>query len=85
MSDVLPSISFVIPTFNSERVLGKCLESIRAQDYPSDKIEIIIVDAGSTDRTLEITKEYEIDKLLCNPLQTGEAGKALGIDASVNE
>ena len=85
MSDALPSISFVIPTFNSERVLDKCLESIRIQDYPRDRIEIIIVDAGSTDKTLEITKKYQVDKLLGNPLQTGEAGKAAGIKASTNE
>lgn len=85
MNNILPSISFVIPTFNSERVLDRCLESIRMQDYPADKIEIIIVDAGSTDKTLEITKKYKVDKVLDNPLQTGEAGKSVGIDASTNE
>ncbi|GAH41743.1 unnamed protein product [marine sediment metagenome] len=85
MSDVLPSISFVIPTFNSERVLDKCLKSIRIQHYPADKIEIIIVDAGSTDKTLEIAHQFKVDKILGNPLKTGEAGKAIGIDASEGE
>lgn len=85
MNNTLPSISFVIPTFNSERVLDKCLESIRIQDYPTDKIEIIIVDAGSTDGTLGIVKRHQVNKVLNNPLQTGEAGKAIGVDASANE
>jgi glycosyltransferase involved in cell wall biosynthesis len=85
MSDNLASVSFVIPTLNSERVLDKCLKSIRIQDYPADKIEVIIVDAGSTDKTLEIAKKYQVDKVLDNPLQTGEAGKAVGIGASTNE
>ena len=85
MNDILPSISFVIPTFNSERVLDRCLESIRLQDYMTNKIEIIIVDAASTDKTLDIAKKYQVDKVLDNPLQTGEAGKAIGINASSNE
>ena len=85
MSDNLASVSFVIPTLNSERVLDKCLKSIRIQDYPADKIEVIIVDAGSTDKTLEIAKKYQVDKVLDNPLQTEEAGKAVGIGASTNE
>ena len=74
-----PSISIIIPTFNSARSLDQCLESIRAQDYPPDKIEIIIVDAGSTDGTLEIAAKYGVDKTLSNPLKTGEAGKAVGL------
>ncbi|MBL7085732.1 MAG: glycosyltransferase [Candidatus Cloacimonetes bacterium] len=51
----LPKVSVVIPTYNSERTLGMCLESIRKQGYPRNKIEIIIGDGGSTDRTLENT------------------------------
>lgn len=85
MNDTLPSISFVIPTFNSERVLDKCLESIRMQNYPSDKIEIIIVDGASSDKTLEIARKFKVDKILKNPLVTGEAGKAIGVDACKNE
>ena len=75
----LPTVSFVIPVFNSERTLAVCLKSIRDQDYPEEKIEIIIIDAGSTDRTLKIAKEYKVDKILPNPLKTGEAGKAVGV------
>ena len=44
-----PSISILIPTLNAASVLGKSLESISNQDYPRNKIEIIIADGGSTD------------------------------------
>jgi|Deesub1362A_J573_1020465.scaffolds.fasta_scaffold01105_10 glycosyltransferase involved in cell wall biosynthesis len=71
-------ISVVIPTYNSERTLEMCLESIVNQDYPKEKIEIIIADGGSTDRTLEIARKYT-DKIINNRLKTGEAGKAVGI------
>jgi len=74
----VPSISIVIPTYNSARTLPACLESIREQDYPEDKIEIIIADAGSSDNTVEISKQFT-DKIYPNPLKTGEAGKAVGV------
>lgn len=80
-----PSISIVIPTYNSSRSLGECLGSIRAQDYPQEKLELIVVDAGSTDRTREIASEMGADKILSNPLKTGEAGKSVGIGEATGE
>ena len=81
----VPSISVVIPTFNSERTLSMCLDSITEQDYPKSKIEIIIVDGGSTDRTLKIVKKYDILNVYYNPLRTGESGKSLGVKHSNND
>jgi glycosyltransferase involved in cell wall biosynthesis len=81
----LPSISVVIPTYNSEKFLPLCLQSINEQDYPKDKLEIIVVDGGSTDHTINIAKEFEVEKILHNPLRTGEAGKALGVKVAKNE
>ena len=77
-TEELPTISIVIPTCNSERVLRECLRSIECQNYPKEKIELIIVDAGSTDKTLGIAEEYA-DRIAANPLRTGEAGKAIGV------
>jgi len=51
-----PLISFVIPVYNSERTIKRCLESIKFQKYPN--FEIIIVDNGSTDKTIEIVQKY---------------------------
>lgn len=85
MRSNLPSLSIIIPTYNSEKVLGLCLEKIREQNYPREKIEVIIIDGASTDRTLDIAKQFKADKILKNPLKTGEAGKSIGIDASENE
>ncbi|MBI5183738.1 MAG: glycosyltransferase [Nitrospinae bacterium] len=38
----------IIPTLNSARILRDCLDSVAIQDYPKEKIEIIIADGGST-------------------------------------
>ena len=82
--DEYPSISIVIPTLNSGGVLESCLKSILEQTYPRDKIETIIADGGSTDNTLLIAKDFNVE-ILPNPLKTGEAGKAAGIKIARNE
>ena len=75
-------LSVVIPTLNSEKTLGLCLGSIRAQSLSRTNYEIVIADAGSSDRTLEIAREYGVDVITGNPLTTGEAGKTAGIKAA---
>jgi glycosyltransferase involved in cell wall biosynthesis len=54
---VQPLISILIPSFNAERWIKQTLESAINQDYPN--IEVIMVDDGSTDRTLEISRMFE--------------------------
>jgi glycosyltransferase involved in cell wall biosynthesis len=49
-----PLVSVVIPTFNSERFLERCLRSVKAQSYSN--IETIVVDNYSTDGTREIAQ-----------------------------
>ncbi|MDD5731130.1 MAG: glycosyltransferase family 2 protein [Candidatus Omnitrophica bacterium] len=85
----LPDISIIIPTFNSARTLNSCLESVFLQDYPEEKLEIVIADAGSKDATLSIIEDFRKKngikiKIFRNPLQTGEAGKAVGFKNSNN-
>lgn len=52
-----PLISVIIPVFNMEKYLSRCLDSILSNTYHN--LEIICVDDGSTDRSLEILREYE--------------------------
>ena len=49
-------VSVVIPVYNSERYLEECLDSVLSQTYQN--IEIIAVDDGSTDSSLDILKKY---------------------------
>jgi glycosyltransferase involved in cell wall biosynthesis len=51
-----PKISVVIPAFNEEKFLPKCLESLKNQDFKN--FEVIVVDNNSTDKTAQITKEF---------------------------
>lgn len=83
-SKKLPSISILIPTLNAATVLEGCLKSISSQDYPQKKIEIIVADGGSTDKTLAIARKYGA-KIHKNPLKTGEAGKAVALKKARHE
>ena len=78
-------LSIVIPTLNSERTLSACLNAITVQDFPRSDYEIVIADAGSTDRTLDIARAIGVDVITTNALKTGEAGKTAGIKAAHGE
>lgn len=53
-----PFVSIIIPAYNEEIYLEKCLLSLKHIDYKLDAYEVIVVDNGSTDSTCEIAKKY---------------------------
>lgn len=76
MSEYL--ISIIMPTYNSERTIDKSLQSIRNQTIDQDKVEILVLDGGSTDKTLEIAKKYKA-KVIKNERKLPEFAKQLGL------
>ena len=50
--------SIIIPCLNEEKFIGKCLDSVLANDYPQGKFEILAIDGMSADKTREILKKY---------------------------
>ena len=79
----LPFVSVIIPIRNEETFIARCLQSVVAQDYPQDRMEILVVDGGSEDRSREIVAEFSsrhpLVKLLDNPKHSTPAGLNLGI------
>ena len=55
----IPKVSVLIDTYNLSKFVGEAIESVINQDYPSENIEVIVVDDGSIDNTGEIVKKYE--------------------------
>ncbi len=72
-----PLVSVVIATYNSEKSLEKVLEAVKYQNYPRTKMEIIILDGGSTDKTLEIGRKFNC-KIYNNPKVDQVYGKFTG-------
>ena len=58
ISEVLPFVSVIIPARNEERYIGNCLAALAAQSYPPDRMEVLIADGLSSDRTREIVREF---------------------------
>lgn len=77
LKEKYPTISFITATFNSGWCIENSLRSILKQDYPKDKIEILWVDGGSTDNTLELAKKYGV-RVVKNKLILGDPGYAIG-------
>ena len=76
-------VSVIVPCRNEIRFIEKCLDSIIAQDYPKDKLEILVVDGISKDGTREIVKNYSnkypFVKLLDNPKKIAPSAMNIGI------
>lgn len=79
----LPLVSAVIPCRNEAPFIAQCLESVIANDYPKDRLEILVVDGMSEDRTRAIvqryTEQYPFVALLDNPQRHATAAFNTGI------
>jgi cellulose synthase/poly-beta-1,6-N-acetylglucosamine synthase-like glycosyltransferase len=53
-----PSVSIIVPSFNEEKTVAGTVNSLLALDYPKDKLKLILIDDGSTDRTLDVMNGY---------------------------
>ena len=82
----LPFISIVLPTWREEKYIENCLNCILSQNYPLYRMEILVVDGMSTDRTREIvtqfSKRYPQVRLLDNPQRLQAPGLNKGILSS---
>ncbi|MFH1520727.1 MAG: glycosyltransferase [Candidatus Micrarchaeota archaeon] len=54
-----PTVSIIVPAYNEGKYVGDCIESILKVDYPRNKLDIVVVDDGSTDDTYLVAKSYE--------------------------
>ena len=85
----LSAVSVIIPCYNEEKFISKCLASVFANDYPSDKLKIMVIDGMSIDRTRLIvetfTKQYKNIRILENIHRFKSFALNLGIRESTSE
>ncbi|MBE0644623.1 MAG: glycosyltransferase family 2 protein [Bacteroidetes bacterium] len=72
-----PPVSILIPAHNEEIVIGRTLEAMCALDYPADRLEIIVINDGSSDRTGDIVREFAARdaRVICYDVPEGQGGK----------
>ena len=81
----IPKISISLPVYNEEKYIKLCLDSVERLDYPKNKIEVFVVDAGSTDDTVKIAKKYSFVKIIKNPKKDTHIAKMLGLRAAIGK
>jgi cellulose synthase/poly-beta-1,6-N-acetylglucosamine synthase-like glycosyltransferase len=82
-----PTVSILIPALDEEKVIGRILQRMTELTYPKDKMEIIVIDDGSTDDTGKIaeqcSKEYSYIKVIHRSEKEGGRGKASTLNAGL--
>jgi cellulose synthase/poly-beta-1,6-N-acetylglucosamine synthase-like glycosyltransferase len=77
----LPKVSFIVPVFNENRILEKKIRNLQELAYPRGRLEIIFVDGGSTDGSIETIKNA-ISRVNLN-IKLVEQGRRLGFNKAV--
>jgi cellulose synthase/poly-beta-1,6-N-acetylglucosamine synthase-like glycosyltransferase len=82
-----PTVSILIPAHNEERVIEKILQQMSQLTYPKDKLEVIMIDDASTDKTGQIADEYSLRynfiKVLHRDKKVGGKGKAAALNDGI--
>jgi len=78
----LPTVSLLISAYNEEAVIDKKLENALSLDYPRERLEIVVISDGSTDRTNEIVSRYAGKGVLLRHYE-GRIGKTACLNRTV--
>jgi glycosyltransferase involved in cell wall biosynthesis len=79
-----PPITVILPVLNGEKLLPKCLGSLKAQRYPFKQLKLIVVDDDSSDATVKVAKSFGA-KVLRSGHRHIERSKAIGLKAATTE
>lgn len=82
----LPKVSIIIVNFNGERFIEKCLSSLKNLNYPQSKLEIVVIDNGSKDSSLNIIKDkFPKVKIIPNEVNNYCKANNIGIQNSTGD
>jgi len=76
----LPNVAVIVAAYNEERVIARRIENLRALDYPSEKLEIVVTSDGSSDRTEELAEASG-----ARVIRNARGGKVAAQDRAVRE
>jgi cellulose synthase/poly-beta-1,6-N-acetylglucosamine synthase-like glycosyltransferase len=82
--DYKPPVSLIISAYNEAGVIANKLKNVQEMDYPSDKVQVIVVDSASTDGTLEICKDFIVKNNLKFPVTLLSEERRMGKSHALN-
>lgn len=80
MNDEPPFVSVIVPVYNDPDGIRRCLEALEEQTYPNDCFEVLVVDNGSTDHTRDVIREFDVECLLEDEIQSSYAARNRGME-----
>lgn len=78
-----PKVSLLVPCYNEEKNVSKTLQSILNLDYPKENLEIIVIDDGSKDRTLEIAQNFATKDIRIKVFHKENGGKYTALNLGI--
>ena len=84
-SDWEPTVSIVVPAYNESAYIKESIESLLTLDYPKEKLDLIIIDDGSTDDTYKIAKSFEKSGSPIRAFTKQNAGKGAALNFGISK
>src|SRR5215212_8769782 len=88
-TELPPRVTMVVALFNEAATIVECLESLARQDYPADRLEVLVYDGGSTDGSRQIAESvvalHPGWAVAANPRRIQAAAWNLGIQAATGD
>ena len=81
--DFEPEVSIIVPCYNEEKAIEKCLQGIFSLDYPKEKLEVIVVNDGRTDQTRPIIASLQKKNLNLKMINGKHEGKSASLNLGV--
>lgn len=78
-------LSFIIPLYNAEAFIGKCLDSILQSNIEKTEYEVIVIDDGSSDNGLSVAKDYECKNVNIRVLTQSNQGQSVARNYGIRE
>ncbi len=83
MPEEFPFVSVIVPMRNEKRYIERCIRSLAAQDYPTDRFEVIVIDGGSEDGSRDVVesmcRDFASLRLIENRDRQAARGLNLGL------
>ena len=82
--DDAPAVTLIVPVLNEASDIAACLDAIRAQRYPRERLEVVVVDGESTDATVDIVRRAMAEDSRIRLLDNPERGMAHGLNVGIH-